>query len=64
MARPHSTRPDIPPRLRARVKNGVTYYSFVPGADLAQTAAWIAGGPFGIVSAMHTFRHLHRRRQE
>jgi uncharacterized membrane protein YsdA (DUF1294 family) len=46
------------------VKNGVTYYSFVPGADLAQTAAWIAGGPFGIVSAMHTFRHLHRRRQE
>jgi hypothetical protein len=40
------------------------FFKLVPGADLAQTAAWIAGGPFGIVSAMYAFRHLHRRRQE
>jgi integrase len=31
MARPHSTHPDLPPRLRARVKGGVTYYSYDTG---------------------------------
>lgn len=31
MGRRHTTHPDLPPRLRARVKNGVTYYAYDAG---------------------------------
>ena len=37
------------------------FFRLVPDATPLELAAFIAGGPFGIVSAMWTFRHLHRR---
>jgi hypothetical protein len=35
-------------------------FKFAPDATGLQVAAFLLGGPFGIVSAMWTFRHLHR----
>lgn len=32
-----------------------------PNAGWIEMTAFIAGGPFGIVAAMYTFRHLHRK---
>lgn len=32
-----------------------------PDASTSQQIAFIAGGPFGIVSAMWVLRHLHRK---
>lgn len=35
-------------------------YKLAPDASGQQIAAYLAGGPFGIVTAMLLFRHLHR----
>jgi hypothetical protein len=36
-------------------------YKLAPDSAGIQIAAYLAGGPFGIVSAMYVFRHLQRR---
>lgn len=35
-------------------------YKLAPQASLVDMAAFLLGGPFGIISAMWVFRHLHR----
>lgn len=37
-------------------------YKLAPDASGAQVAAYLLGGPMGIVSAMYLFRHLQRTR--
>lgn len=37
-------------------------YKLAPDATGAQVAAYLLGGPIGIVSAMYLFRHLQRTR--
>lgn len=39
----------------------ILLYRLAPNASVIEIAAFLAGGPFGIVSAMWVFRHLHRR---
>lgn len=36
-------------------------YKLAPQATTFEIAAFLLGGPLGIVSAMWVFRHLHRR---
>lgn len=36
-------------------------YKLTPDASVVEMVAFLAGGPFGIVSAMWVFRHLHRK---
>ena len=36
-------------------------YKLAPEANTMEIAAFISGGPFGIVSAMYVLRHLHRK---
>lgn len=36
-------------------------FKLAPDAAAHEIAAFLAGGPFGIVSAMYMLRHLHRR---
>ena len=36
-------------------------YRLVPQATPLEIVAFLCGGPFGIVSAMWVFRHLHRK---
>lgn len=38
-------------------------YKLAPQATLLDMAAFLLGGPFGIVAAMYVFRHLHRGRR-
>jgi hypothetical protein len=36
-------------------------FKLAPDANTPEIAAFLSGGPFGIVAAMYTFRHLHRQ---
>lgn len=36
-------------------------FKLAPEASGAEIAAFLLGGPFGIISAMWVFRHLHRK---
>lgn len=36
-------------------------FKLAPQASMDEMAAFLSGGPFGIVSAMWVFRHLHRK---
>lgn len=36
-------------------------FKLAPDANAIEIAAFIFGAPFGIVAAMYTFRHLHRK---
>lgn len=36
-------------------------FKVAPSASGVELAAFLLGGPFGIVSAMWVFRHLHRK---
>lgn len=35
-------------------------FKIAPSATLSEMIAFVLGGPFGIIAAMYTFRHLHR----
>jgi len=39
-------------------------FKLTPNATLPQMAAFLMGGPFGILAAMYAFRHLHRKREK
>lgn len=36
-------------------------FKLAPDANGLEVAAFLSGGPFGIVTAMFVFRHLHRK---
>ena len=36
-------------------------FKLAPEASGLEVAAFLSGGPFGIVTAMFVFRHLHRK---
>src|SRR3990172_2525451 len=39
-------------------------FKLAPDANAPEIAAFLSGGPLGIVAAMWTFRHLHRKAEQ